>query len=211
MVPRRTKRRIAFALAALVLSPILVALALPRTRTRLQVSYQTFRLGSADPAVRDEAALRLLAIGRPAIDEVYPRLVATYVGALATGRPQVLVLTGKVVQRDRETGRHDVKPRALLRPGGGYDTSYVKAGVIFEVLREAKRATKVFGRDDSTRELIVFAVPRWSFQSGVSSSCSGFWRQEDGTTVKVDVELVVPLDDDLSPAVVEAVRDAVAH
>jgi hypothetical protein len=194
VVAPRTKRRIAFALVALVLSPIVVVLGLPGMRTRLQVSYLAFRLGSVDPAVRDEAALRLLAIGRPAIDEVYPRLVATYVAHMALD-PDAAVLTAHVIQRDRVTGNRDVEPEVVIRQSPNIT---IKPGALLEVVgSDPTEATKVFSPESTRRELLVLRPAR---RGGMSLGPG-----------KNYLTLAMAVDDDLAPAVLSAVTDVLSR
>jgi hypothetical protein len=133
---------------------------------------------------------------------VYPRLVATYVGVLTTVLPDTVVLTGHVVPRDRETGREDLEPDMLVRG----PRRYRKPGVFLEViLKQLHPVMRAFTREKAARELVVLAP-----LDGFASPCSS-WRLEDGTSVPVLVGLVVPLDDDLAPAVLSAVRDVLSH
>jgi hypothetical protein len=64
------------ALGALVIV-IAVAASSEEMRTRGRVRWLGLRLGSSDAATRRAARVHLLDIGRPAIDDVYPDLVAT--------------------------------------------------------------------------------------------------------------------------------------
>jgi hypothetical protein len=93
---------VTLALLGIFVGLLVLVLAHPDLATRMRVKYHAYRLGSEDGETRRDAASRLLEIGRPAIDEVYPEVVATRVRLVATDEARdVRVFVGRAASREQ--------------------------------------------------------------------------------------------------------------
>ncbi len=202
--PPRTRRRgrvAAFtpAYAVLVLAG---PFASSTVRTGVEVRWLARGLYSEDRAVREETRQRLLALGRPRIDAVFPEIVASEVAEHAQGG--CLVFVGRVVRRS--PGGSGSMPSAY------YDAETVLGLFTFNyeacetdrrhpsdvqwtngeggpVVPESPTAT-LLAKHDAHRELVVAKA----------------------ATMNYYFALTVPLDDDpLAPTIIEAVQNRLAR
>ncbi len=186
--PPRTRRR--GRVAALVLTLAVLVLAAPfassTVRTGVEVRWLTYRMRSDDRAVREQARLRLLGIGRPTIDAIYPEVVADEV---ADESPGCSIFIGRVASRkrasppglDQMTLDYELRLRDSPRE---FWSCFVEGA-------PACPTARLLFDPDARRELVVCRP-----HSGGSS-------HEMVWTV---LEVAVPLDDDLAPAIIEAVK-----
>jgi hypothetical protein len=173
---RKLALAVAFALTLLAFGPFL----LPGTATRMRVQLLARQLGSEDPAVRAQARRDLIAIGRPAIDTVWPELIAGEVQDETTG-VTALVFVG----------------RPLDRPGAFEVESVVRADKSFGVTAGASvvavgspvcPTARALGPRDARRVLVVVG------------------RGEGPGRAAAELRVVVSLDDDLASETVRAVQ-----
>lgn len=83
------------------MSVLAFVLSYPELGVRVRVRYHELRLGSTDKAAREDAVARLLEIGRPAIDEVYPEVVATEMELLTQNEDSCRIFVGHFASRTR--------------------------------------------------------------------------------------------------------------
>jgi hypothetical protein len=189
---RRRASKVALALALLGALPIGVALLDRDMRYRWRVGWIRRGLRSEDASVRHATRLRLLDFKRPAIDGVYPELVASEIADELEGTDDVVVIVGQrwkeAIEREPRWAFFDIEEVLRVSPrfAGVYDYTE-RLSVIDDagcpVARKLARSAK--------REIVVAALrPRGTLLEG-----------------QRELRVAVPLDDDLAPAILEAVRE----
>lgn len=88
------RRRVTFRLLVFFVGLLVLTLARPDLGTRVRIRYHEMRLGSRDPDEREDAVAKLLEIGRPGIDEIYPEVVATRIATIAEKKGRCRVFVG---------------------------------------------------------------------------------------------------------------------
>jgi hypothetical protein len=174
------------------------ALSHPAVQTRLRVHWHAWHLDSRDPMVRTKARQALLDMGRPAIDPVFPDLVAGEVEDELTGVSHRLVIVGV---------RERIAPKPGVKPLTGWVSFYVERLLETDDVHLAdlfqKPGTRVtvrdtivcptaqrLVRDDARRELVVAADVQ--------------------DFPKAALRVAVPVDDDeVGLAVIDAVRERI--
>ncbi len=193
--PPRTRGR--GRVAALVLALGVLVLAAPFANSTVQanveVKWLAYRMRSEDRAVREEARHRLLEIGRPSIDEVFPEVVAGEVENAAFETPGS-VFVAEVASRRKGTTEFRGIPYPCI-------THYMTEADLRDATAEVGRSWELPGlpasrngmllwREQARRVLVVFGKPT-------------FRNLEKPTYIRLEV----PLDDDpLAPAIIEAVK-----
>jgi hypothetical protein len=189
-VKLEARRRIFLAVVVLPLVAILGALG--TARVPIQVAYWKWRLGSVDPTTRSRARVELLRLGRPAIDDVFPELVAGEVmDLLATKHGKDLLFVGARSDLHHESAALFYAVDEILT-GVPLPKGYTWR---FETRMNGPVAHALLGAaaDPPKRELVLGVFP------GGADSKAG-----------IESWLAVPLDDDLAPLVLETVRARVA-
>ena len=208
VAPRgRGLERAGVAVVLALLAVVGVALTRPEVRTRLWVVWLARGLDSPDPMARTQARQDLLDMGRPRIDMAFPRLVASEVADELVGQASAAVLVGSrgptLIGSPFAPQAFDVDgPPLCVTPefqpwlGGGlrpgvWERQWIEDAIVCPT---AKRLVK----EGAARELVlVVAVHR---DGGPHS----------GALVR-ELRVAVPLDDDLAPEILDAVRARLAQ
>ncbi len=191
----RSRRRGRVAAGALAVGALVLAapFASSSVRTGAQVRWLAYRMGSDDRAVREEARRRLLTIGRPAIDPVYLALIAGEVEDEAAGAASIVFVgraTGALAATRTYTCEETLGPEFVALRGWPGTATIPVSG-------EPECPTALLLKTRGTaRELLVVGVETASIAPH--------------KPINHYLLLAVPLDDDLAPAIIEAVKKRLA-
>ncbi|MBI3722756.1 hypothetical protein HY251_02195 [bacterium] len=183
--PRPSRKRAVVLALVLVLVALAAPLASSTVREGIEVRWLARSLRSRDPEVREETRVRLLAIGRPAIDPVFPEIVAGLVVEADSG----WIFLGRVRDRTPEGTTYEHENTALDRE----KLFRVQVSVLGEP--GFSRSARMLFRSDARRELVL----------GHGASAHPMGRQVEIYALQ-EARVMVPLDDELAPAVIEAVK-----
>jgi hypothetical protein len=197
----RRLRRAGVVLVVGALVSVGIALAQPGVRARVAAHWHAAHLSSRDPMVRTQARLALLDIGRPAIDGVYPELIASEIADELTGTKDTVAF--------------------VARCNGPTETSWPN---LIQLGLEVEATLSEAGPRTSGGRIAVFSAPGWPsivcpvaqrlIPHEVSRVLVVARKQEwlgshsgPPTEDVLELHVLIPLDDDLAPAVLEAVRE----
>jgi hypothetical protein len=186
---------VALALALLGALPIGVALLDHRVRDHLRLAWVGRELHSTDARVRHATRLRVLEVGRPAIDGIYAELVASEIADELTGTTQETVLV--VGHRWKERAQNDGFQWSF------FDIDDLVAASSPRLDQLYRNAVRLAVDDEigcpTAQRLVKTGAKRELVLAG---------RPVDSDRTFV-LRVAVPLDDDLAPQVLEAVRERV--
>jgi len=197
--PPRRRARVAASIAAVSLVVVAAPLASSTVRTSIKVRWIARGLSSRDRTERLQIRERLLAFGRPAADSIFPEVVAS---AVADEWSWWTTVKGAVfVARRTEPARGLYQIEDSLW-GKQFDGT---PGSLCRVVAQPKGPLSHYLPQDGAERFLLFGTGYWA-DDILSRTDGPPMVGHVGVFVFSDYSVVIPLDDSLGSAVVEAVR-----